>query len=94
MQNYYSPIVIENNGNGERQYDIYSRLLMDRIIFLGSPITDEVANLIVAQLLFLSSQDSEKDISLYINSPAAASRQDWPFTIPCASFPAASGLTA
>lgn len=72
MQNYYSPIVIENNGNGERQYDIYSRLLMDRIIFLGSPITDEVANLIVAQLLFLNSQDSEKDISLYINSPGGS----------------------
>lgn len=72
MQNYYSPIVIENNGSGERQYDIYSRLLMDRIIFLGSPITDEVANLIVAQLLFLSSQDSEKDISLYINSPGGS----------------------
>ena len=70
--NYYSPIVIENNGNGERQYDIYSRLLMDRIIFLGSPVTDEVANLIVAQLLFLSSQDAEKDISLYINSPGGS----------------------
>ena len=53
MQNYYSPIVIENNGNGERQYDIYSRLLMDRIIFLGTAIDDYVANVIQAQLLFL-----------------------------------------
>lgn len=70
--NYYSPIVIENNGQGERQYDIYSRLLMDRIIFLGSPVTDEVANLIVAQLLFLNSQDAEKDINLYINSPGGS----------------------
>ena len=69
MQNYYSPIVIENNGNGERQYDIYSRLLNDRIVFIGEPITRESANLVIAQLLHLESQDPDKDISLYIDSP-------------------------
>ena len=72
MKNYYAPVVIENNGNGERSYDVYSRLLMDRIIFLGSEVDDDLANIIVAQLLFLASQDSEKDISLYINSPGGS----------------------
>ena len=63
------PIVVEQTGNGERSYDIYSRLLRDRIILLGDPIDDNVANLIVAELLFLKSEDPKKDISLYINSP-------------------------
>jgi len=63
------PMVIEQNGNVERSYDIYSRLLKDGIIFLGSPIDDNVANLVIAQLLFLAAEDPEKDISLYINSP-------------------------
>lgn len=63
------PIVVEQTARGERSYDIYSRLLQDRIIFLGGPIDDHVANVIVAQLLFLQSQDPKKDISLYINSP-------------------------
>lgn len=63
------PMVVEQTNRGERAYDIYSRLLKDRIIFIGSPIDDEVANLIVAQLLFLESEDPEKDISFYINSP-------------------------
>jgi len=63
------PIVVEQNERGERQYDIYSRLLKDRIIFLGMPISDEVANIIIAQLLFLESEDPDKDINLYINSP-------------------------
>ncbi|MEO0081026.1 MAG: ATP-dependent Clp endopeptidase proteolytic subunit ClpP [candidate division WOR-3 bacterium] len=63
------PIVIEQTGRGERAYDIYSRLLKERIIFLGSPIDDTVANLVVAQLLFLEAEDSEKEINLYINSP-------------------------
>ncbi len=63
------PIVIEQSSRGERAYDIYSRLLKDRIIFLGSAITDEVANLIIAQLLFLESEDPDKDIHFYINSP-------------------------
>ncbi len=63
------PMVVEQTGRGERAYDIYSRLLKDRIIFLGGPIEDHMANLIIAQLLFLESEDPEKDIALYINSP-------------------------
>lgn len=65
----YSPTVIENTGKGERAYDIYSRLLKDRIIFLGSEIDDQIANAIVAQLLFLEAEDPNKDIIMYINSP-------------------------
>ena len=68
-RNTLVPIVVEQTGNGERSYDIYSRLLRDRIILLGDPIDDAVANLIVAELLFLKSEDPKKDISLYINSP-------------------------
>ena len=67
--NMLIPMVIEQTGRGERSYDIYSRLLKERIIFLGTGIDDNVANLIIAQLLFLQSEDPEKDISLYINSP-------------------------
>ncbi|NLI14839.1 MAG: ATP-dependent Clp endopeptidase proteolytic subunit ClpP [candidate division Zixibacteria bacterium] len=63
------PIVVEQTGRGERAYDIYSRLLKDRIVFIGTPIDDTVANLVVAQLLFLAAEDTEKDIFLYINSP-------------------------
>lgn len=63
------PMVVEQSGVGERAFDIYSRLLRERIVFLGTPITDEVANSIMAQLLLLDSEDSEKDIQLYINSP-------------------------
>ncbi len=66
------PIVVEKSGHGERAYDIFSRLLKERIIFLGMPIDDNVANLIIAQLLFLQSEDSAKDISLYINSPGGS----------------------
>lgn len=69
---YLIPMVVEQSGRGERSYDIYSRLLKDRIIFLGTEVTDEVANLIVAQLLFLESEDPEKDVFLYINSPGGA----------------------
>jgi len=65
----YIPFVIEQTGRGERSYDIYSRLLKERIIFLGTEVNDVVANLIIAQLLFLESEDPEKDIFLYINSP-------------------------
>lgn len=65
----YVPIVVEQNGRGERSYDIYSRLLKDRIVFLGGPINDDVANLVIAQLLFLEAEDPDKDIHLYINSP-------------------------
>jgi len=63
------PIVIEQSSRGERAYDIYSRLLKDRIIFLGTPLTDEIANLLIAQFLFLESEDPDKDINFYINSP-------------------------
>jgi ATP-dependent Clp protease, protease subunit len=63
------PIVIERDGRGERAYDIYSRLLKDRIIFLGTAIDDDVANLVIAQMLFLESEDPDKDVHLYINSP-------------------------
>jgi len=66
---YYVPMVVETSGRGERAYDIYSRLLKERIIFLGGPIDDSVANVIVAQMLFLESEDPDKDIHLYINSP-------------------------
>src|SRR5713226_4844268 len=63
------PIVVEQTGRGERAYDIYSRLLKDRIVFLGGEVDDDVANLVTAQLLFLESEDPEKEISFYINSP-------------------------
>ena len=66
------PIVIEQTGRGERAYDIFSRLLKDRIVFLGSQIVDDVANLITAQFLFLESEDPEKDISVYVNSPGGS----------------------
>ena len=69
---YYIPYVIEQTGRGERSYDIYSRLLKDRIIFLGSEVVDDVANSIVAQMLFLESEDPDKDINLYINSPGGS----------------------
>ncbi len=65
----YIPVVIEQSGKGERAFDIYSRLLRERIIFIGRPIDDDVANLIIAQLLFLEAEDAEKEISMYINSP-------------------------
>ena len=65
----YVPIVVEQSGRGERSYDIYSRLLKDRIVFLGGPINDDVANLVIAQLLFFEAEDPDKDIHLYINSP-------------------------
>ena len=63
------PMVVEQTGRGERAYDIYSRLLKGRIVFIGSPIDDNVANLVIAQLLFLQAEDSERDIYLYVNSP-------------------------
>ncbi|MFW0861560.1 MAG: ATP-dependent Clp endopeptidase proteolytic subunit ClpP [Dethiobacter sp.] len=66
------PMVVEQTNRGERAYDIYSRLLKDRIIFIGSPIDDSVANLVIAQLLFLESEDPEKDINIYINSPGGS----------------------
>ncbi|HEX9005377.1 MAG TPA: ATP-dependent Clp protease proteolytic subunit [Blastocatellia bacterium] len=69
---YYPPTVIEQTPRGERAYDIYSRLLKDNIIFIGTPIDDTVANLVVAQLLFLESEDPDREISLYINSPGGS----------------------
>ncbi|MDX9868364.1 MAG: ATP-dependent Clp endopeptidase proteolytic subunit ClpP [Kiritimatiellia bacterium] len=70
--NMLVPIVVEQTGRGERAYDIYSRLLQDRIIFIGTGITDEVSNVIIAQLLFLQAQDAAKEISVYINSPGGS----------------------
>ena len=66
------PMVVEQTGRGERAYDIFSRLLKDRIVFLGTQVTDEIANLVIAQMLFLESEDPEKDIHFYINSPGGS----------------------
>jgi ATP-dependent Clp endopeptidase proteolytic subunit ClpP len=73
MSDSLVPIVIEQTSRGERSFDIYSRLLKDRIVFLGTPVDDTVANLVTAQLLHLESEDPEKDINLYINSPGGSS---------------------
>ena len=72
QNNYYIPHVVEQTGRGERSYDIYSRLLKDRIIFLGTEIDDGVANSVIAQMLFLQMEDGKKDISIYINSPGGS----------------------
>ncbi len=72
MMSQMVPIVVEQTSRGERAFDIYSRLLKDRIIFIGTPIDDNVANIVVAQLLFLDADDSKKDISIYINSPGGS----------------------
>jgi ATP-dependent Clp protease protease subunit len=72
MATIYPPYVIERSSRGERTYDIFSRLLMDRIIFLGTPINDDVANIVIAQLLFLEADNPERDIFLYINSPGGS----------------------
>ena len=77
------PMVIEQTNRGERSYDIYSRLLKDRIVFLGGEITDDTANLVVAQMLFLEMEDPDSDISLYINSPGGSVTAAWRFLIPC-----------
>src|SRR6201986_3761414 len=72
MSTLYPPYVIERSSRGERSYDVFSRLLMDRIIFLGTPVTDDVANIIIAQLLFLQADNPERDIHMYINSPGGS----------------------
>ena len=72
MSMIYPPYVIERSSRGERTYDIFSRLLMDRIVFLGTPINDDVANIVIAQLLFLEADNPERDINLYINSPGGS----------------------
>lgn len=69
---YLVPMVVEQTGRGERSYDIYSRLLKDRIVFVGTPIDDHVANLVVAQLLFLQAEDPDREVSIYINSPGGS----------------------
>lgn len=69
---YFVPVVVEQTGRGERSYDIYSRLLKDRIVFIGTPVDDHVANLVVAQMLFLQMEDPKRDINLYINSPGGS----------------------
>jgi ATP-dependent Clp protease protease subunit len=70
--NYLVPMVVEQTGRGERAYDIFSRLLKDRIIFIGAPIDDQIANLVIAQMLFLEAEDPDKDIFIYINSPGGS----------------------
>ena len=77
------PIVVEQSGRGERAFDIYSRLLRERIIFLGTTVTDEIANLIIAQMIFLESEDPDKDIHFYINSPGGLVTAGLANTIPC-----------
>ena len=72
VNNFLVPMVVEQTGRGERGYDIYSRLLVDRIVFIGTPIDDTISNLVIAQLLFLQMQDPKKDIHLYINSPGGS----------------------
>ncbi len=72
MSGYLVPMVIETTGKGERAYDIYSRLLKDRIVFIGTPVDDTIANLIIAQILFLQMEDQEKDINIYVNSPGGS----------------------
>ena len=72
MRGQLVPMVVEQTGRGERAYDIFSRLLKDRIVFLGTQVTDEIANLVIAQMLFLESEDPEKDIHFYVNSPGGS----------------------
>ncbi|HEX5409926.1 MAG TPA: ATP-dependent Clp endopeptidase proteolytic subunit ClpP [Gemmatimonadaceae bacterium] len=72
MSTIYPPYVIERSPRGERTYDIFSRLLMDRIVFLGTPINDDVANIVIAQLLFLDADNPERDINIYVNSPGGS----------------------
>ncbi len=80
------PYVIEKSGREERVYDIYSRLLKDRIIFLGTQVDDEIANALVAQMLFLASDDPKADIHMYINSPGGSVSAGWPSTIRCSLY--------
>ena len=93
MNNQLIPIVIEREGRAERAYDIYSRLLKDRIIFLGDEITPELTNVVIAQMLFLANEDKNADIHLYINSPGGRFTAAWAFTTRCSSCPARSRLT-
>jgi ATP-dependent Clp protease protease subunit len=82
-QSMLVPMVVEQSARGERAYDIYSRLLKERIIFLVGPIEDNMANLVVAQMLFLEAENPDKDIHLYINSPGGVVTSAWLFMTPC-----------
>ena len=86
INQYLVPMVLEKGQFGERSYDIFSRLLKDRIIFLGTPIDDTVANLVIAQLLFLESENQKKDIQMYINSPGGVVTSVWQFMIRCNTY--------
>ena len=79
------PMVVEETSRGERAFDIYSRLLNERIIFLGTPISEDIANLVVAQLIHLESEDPEKDISIYVNHRAARCTPGWRSTTRCST---------
>ena len=81
------PIVVDSTNRGERSYDIYSRLLRERIICLHGPVTDDMASLITAQLLFLESEEPQKPLYIYINSPGAWCRRAWPSTTRCSTSP-------
>lgn len=83
ITNSLVPIVIEQTARGERSFDIYSRLLKDRIVFLNGEVNDISANLVIAQMLFLESENPDKDISFYINSQEAQSLREWESMIPC-----------
>ena len=85
IKNFIIPTVIEQTHRGERDWDIFSRLLKDRIVFLGTAIDDQVANIIIAQFLFLESEDPDKDIMLYINSPGGVVTAAWRSTTPCST---------
>jgi len=88
MDNFLVPIVVEQTGRGERSWDIYSRLLVDRILFIGTPVDDMISNIVIAQLLFLQMSDPKKDIHLYINSPGGSVTAGWRFTTRCNISPA------
>src|SRR5260370_2700025 len=93
-QSVLIPMVVEQTGRGERSYDIYSRLLKDRIVFIRTPLDDHIANLVIAQLLFLQMEDSKKDINIYINSPGgsvtAVSDRAQTYLAPAPRLPAAT----
>ena len=79
------PTVVEADGRAERAFDIYSRLLRERIVFLGRPVDEEIANLVVAQLLFLEAEDPGAEIDLYVNSPGGTRTRGWRSTTPCST---------
>src|SRR5437773_4306874 len=82
-QSVLIPMVVEQTGRGERSYDIYSRLLKDRIVFIGTPVDDHIANLVIAQMLFLQWRTAKRILIFTLTHPAVPSLRDWPFTIRC-----------